>query len=174
MDHSDLWWRCGRRKLEPGDPWLLDFGTMFEGYCCDLSRSFALGAPSARAREVFDVLLESLEAGRRMARPGVLASEVDAATAEVLKRKLDANTDWKKIGHGVGLEVHEWPFVGYQRVVDDCAYRDLKLEANMVISMEPSVWLPETGDLQVEDQFAVTQEGGQRLSPIPLEIFACQ
>jgi hypothetical protein len=40
--------------------------------------------------------------------------------------------------------------------------------------MEPSIWLPDTGDLQVEDQFAVTEEGGQRLSPIPLEIFPCQ
>ena len=84
------------------------------------------------------------------------------------------SVDWKKIGHGVGLEVHEWPFVGYDRIVDDSAYRDVKLEANMVISMEPSVWLPDTGDLQVEDQFVVTKEGGQRLSPIPLEIFACQ
>ena len=173
-DHSDQWWRCGRRKLEPGDPWLLDFGTMVEGYCCDVSRPFSLGPPSARSREVFDVLLESLEAGRKAARPGVLTSEVNAATGEVLARKLDANVDWKKIGHGVGLEVHEWPFVGYDRIVDDRAYRDVKLEANMVISMEPSIWLPETGDLQVEDQFRVTQDGGQRLSPIPLEIFTCQ
>jgi len=173
-DHSDLWWRCGRRKLEPGDPWLLDFGTMIEGYCCDVSRPFTLGPPSIRSREVFDVLLESLEAGRRMARPGVLASEVNAATGEVLGRKLDAGVDWQKIGHGVGLEVHEWPFVGYDRIVDDRAYRDVKLQANMVISMEPSIWLPDTGDLQVEDQFVVTPEGGQRLSPIPLEIFTCQ
>jgi Xaa-Pro aminopeptidase len=173
-DHSDLWWRCGRRKLEPGDPWLLDFGTMVEGYCCDVSRPFSLGPPSTQSREVFAVLLESLEAGRKVARPGVLASEVNAATGEVLGRKLDASVDWKKIGHGVGLEVHEWPFVGYDRIVDDRAYRDVKLEANMVISMEPSIWLPETGDLQVEDQFAVTQDGGQRLSPIPLEIFTCQ
>jgi Xaa-Pro dipeptidase len=123
---------------------------------------------------VFDVLLESLEAGRKLARPGVPASEVDAATADILRRKLDGGADWQKVGHGVGLEVHEWPFVGYDRIVDDSAYRDVKLEANMVISMEPSVWLPETGDLQVEDQFVVTEEGGQRLSPIPLEIFTCQ
>ncbi len=174
QDHSNLWWKCGRRKLEPADAWLLDFGTMSEGYCCDLSRPFTLGPPSKRQREVFEVLLESLEAGRKMARPGVLASEVDAATAEPLKRKLDRNLDWRQVGHGVGLEVHEWPFVGYGDIVDDRAYRDMKLVANMVISMEPSIWLPETGDLQVEDQFVVTEEGGRRLSPIPLEIFTCQ
>ncbi len=143
-DHANQWWRCGRRKLEPGDPWLLDFGTMVDGYCCDLSRPFTLGPPSNRSREVFDVLLESLEAGRKMARPGVLASEVNAASNEVLAQKLDTGGDLQKIGHGVGLEVHEWPFVGYDRIVDDRAYRDMELQANMVISMEPSIWLPDT------------------------------
>jgi Xaa-Pro aminopeptidase len=63
--------------------------------------------------------------------------------------------------------------VGYHGIVDDPAYRDVKLEANMVVSMEPSIWLPDTGDLQVEDQFTFTKEGGQRLSPIPLQIFTC-
>jgi Xaa-Pro aminopeptidase len=123
---------------------------------------------------VFDVLLESLEAGRKIARPGVLASEVNAAIGEVLSQKLDMSVDWRKFGHGVGLEVHEWPFVGYHGIVDDPAYRDGKLEANMVISLEPSIFLPDTGDLQVEDQFRVTDEGGQRLSPIPLQIFTCE
>ncbi len=173
QDHSDLWWRSGRRRLEAGDPWLLDFGTMVEGYCCDLARPFTLGPPSGRQREVFEVLLESLEAGRKMARPGVLASEVNAATAEPLRRKLDDKREWREVGHGVGLEVHEWPFVGYGRIVDDRAYRDMRLEAGMVISMEPATWLPETGDLQVEDQFEVTEGGGERLSPIPLQIFEC-
>ncbi len=173
QNHSDLWGRSGKRMLEAGDPWLLDFGTMAEGYCCDLARPFTLGSPSKRQQEVFEVLLESLEAGRKLARPGVLASEVNAATSEPLSRKLDEDREWREIGHGVGLEVHEWPFVGYGRIVDDRAYRDMKLEAGMVISMEPSVWLPETGDLQVEDQFVVTEQGGQRLSPIPLQIFAC-
>jgi Xaa-Pro aminopeptidase len=98
---------------------------------------------------------------------------VNAAIGEVLGRKLDASAEWQKFGHGVGLEVHEWPFVGYHGIVDDPNYRDGKLEANMVISLEPAIFLPETGDLQVEDQFAVTEEGGQRLSPIPLEILRC-
>lgn len=172
-DHGDLWWRSGRRRLEAGDPWLLDFGTMYESYCCDLSRPFTLGPPSRRFREAFEVLLQSLEAGRRMARPGVLVSEVNHATAEAPRRMLGDDLDWWGIGHGVGLEVHEWPFVGYERIVDDVAYRDVKLRARMVISLEPSIALPETGSLQIEDQFIVTEEGGERLSPVPLKIFEC-
>ena len=169
-DHGDLWWKAGRRELKEGESWLLDFGTMYDGYCCDLSRPFSLGAASRRQREVFDVLLESLEDGRRMARPGVRTSEVDEATAGAARRMLGDDLDWWGVGHGVGLEVHEWPFVGYQRIVDDPAYRDVALRANMVISLEPTISLPETGSVQIEDQFIVTEEGGQRLSPIPLEI----
>jgi Xaa-Pro aminopeptidase len=169
-DHGDLWWKAGRRELKQAEPWMLDFGTMYEGYCCDLARPFSLGPPSRRQREVFDVLLASLEDGRRMARPGALASEVDAATAGAARRMLGDDLDWWGVGHGVGLEVHEWPFVGYQRIVDDPAYRDVPLRANMVISLEPTISLPETGNVQIEDQFVVTEEGGQRVSPIPLEI----
>jgi Xaa-Pro aminopeptidase len=169
-EHGDLWWKAGRRELKDGEPWLLDFGTMYDGYCCDLSRPFNLGTPSRRQREVFDVLLESLEDGRRMARPGVRTSEVDDATAVAVRRILGDDLDSWGVGHGVGLEVHEWPFVGYQRIVDDPAYRDVELRANMVISLEPTIWLPETGSLQIEDQFIVTEAGGERLSPIPLEI----
>jgi Xaa-Pro aminopeptidase len=169
-DHGDLWWKAGRRKLKAGEPWGLDFGTMYGGYCCDLSRPFSLGAPSARLREVLEVLLASLEDGRRMARPGVRTSEVDEATAGAVRRMLGDDLDWWGVGHGVGLEVHEWPFVGYQHIVDDPAYRDVALRANMVISLEPTIGLPETGSVQIEDQFIVTEEGGQRVSPIPLEI----
>jgi Xaa-Pro aminopeptidase len=172
-DHGDLWWKSGRRRLEPGEPWLLDFGTMYEGYCCDLARPFILGEVPKAQQEVFDVLLESLEAGRRMARPGVRGSELMQATSEAPRRLIGKDLDWWGHGHGVGLEVHEWPFVGYERIVDDPAYRDVELRAGMVISLEPTLSLLETGALQVEDQFVVTEEGGQRVSPIPLKIFTC-
>jgi Xaa-Pro aminopeptidase len=75
------------------------------------------------------------------------------------------------VGHGVGLEVHEWPFIGYQRIKDDQAYRDTLLEENMVISTEPAVFFHDTGDFQIEDQFVVTKNGAVRLNDIPHEIF---
>jgi len=78
--------------------------------------------------------------------------------------------DWWGVGHGVGLEVHEWPFIGYQRIRDDKAYRDRRLKANMVISIEPTIYLPAVGDLQIEDQFRVTKTGCERLNDIPKEI----
>ncbi|MDH5438716.1 MAG: Xaa-Pro peptidase family protein [Candidatus Bathyarchaeota archaeon] len=166
--HLNWWWYCGKRKLKQRDTWLLDFGTMYNGYCCDISRPFTLGTPSRKQKKVFQVLLQAQEAAQKTAREGVLASEVDSAASDVLKEAW--RDDWWGIGHGVGLEVHEWPFIGYQRILDDKAYRDRRLEANMVISIEPAVYLPELGDMQIEDQFRVTKTGCERLNDIPTEI----
>jgi len=166
--HLDWWWYCGKRELEQGDTWLLDFGTMYNGYCCDISRPFTLGSPSKEHKNVFQVLLQAQEAAQKTAREGVLASEVDRAASDVLGEAWGG--DWWGIGHGVGLEVHEWPFIGYQRILDDEAYRDRRLKANMVISIEPAIYLPEVGDMQIEDQFRVTKTGCERLNDIPMEI----
>jgi Xaa-Pro aminopeptidase len=83
------------------------------------------------------------------------------------------NETWG-IGHGVGLEVHEWPFVGYHRITHDEAYKDTILKENMVISLEPAVYISEIGDQQIEDQFLVTKTGSERLNDIPQEIIECQ
>jgi Xaa-Pro aminopeptidase len=167
-NHLNWWWYCGKRKLKHGDPWLLDFGTMYNGYCCDISRPFTLGLASKKQKDVFQVLVQAQEAAQKTAREGVLASEVDKAAGEVMGEVW--KEDWWGVGHGVGLEVHEWPFIGYQRILDDKAYRDRRLKANMVISIEPTIYLPEVGDLQIEDQFRVTKTGCERLNDIPKEI----
>jgi Xaa-Pro aminopeptidase len=167
--YTSGWWHCERRTLEAGDPVSVDFGTMYCGYCCDISRPFVLGKASARQKDVLKVLLEAHHAAAAAARPGVPASVVQAAAAKILTAAW-GDRDWWGIGHGVGLEVHEWPFIGYQLIVDDGAYDDRVLEENMVISLEPTVAFPDTGDFQIEDQFVVTPEGAVRLNDIPHEI----
>jgi Xaa-Pro aminopeptidase len=167
--HASYWWQCSRRVLEAGDPVNIDFGTMYRGYCCDLSRPFVIGRASPRQKDVFQVLLEAQHAAAEAAKPGVRASSVQAAANEVLTAAW-GDRDWWGIGHGVGLEVHEWPFIGYSRVTDDPAYEDRMLEENMVISLEPTIAFPDTGDIQIEDQFVVTQRGAVRLNDVPHEI----
>jgi len=167
--HSSGWWHCERRMLESGDPVSIDFGTMYQGYCCDLSRPFVLGRASRKQEDVLKVLLEAHHAAAAAARPGVRVSTVDAAANRVLTAAW-GDRDWWGIGHGVGLEVHEWPFIGYQRIVDDGAYEDRVLEENMVISLEPTMALPDAGDFQIEDQFVVTGKGAVRLNDIPHQI----
>ena len=167
--HASGWWHCERRTLEPGDPVSIDFGTMYRGYCCDISRPFVLGKASDRQRDVLKVLLEAHHVAAAAARPGAHVSTVQAAASRVLTAAW-GDRDWWGIGHGVGLEVHEWPFIGYQRIVDDRAYEDRVLEEDMVISLEPTMELPGMGEMQIEDQFVVTAEGAVRLNDIPHEV----
>jgi Xaa-Pro aminopeptidase len=118
------------------------------------------------------VLLQAQEAAQKTAREGVLASEVDKATTDVLREAW--GIDWYGTGHGVGLEVHEWPFIGYwKKIVDDEAYRDRRLKVNMVISIEPIAVRPEVGGMQIEDKFQITKTGCKRLNDIPQEIIEC-
>jgi len=59
------------------------------------------------------------------------------------------------IGHGVGLDAHKWPFIGYQHIVDNDAFKDVSLEENIVIFLEPTISFPDTGEFQIEGQFVV-------------------
>ncbi len=171
INYLDWWWHCGRRRLESRDTWLLDFGTMYNGYCCDIARPFILGHASQRQKDTFKVLLEAQKAAQEAARPGVLASEVDRAVRDIF-RGAWGTEEWGG-GHGVGLEVHEWPFIGYHYITHDEAYKNSRLKANMVISLEPTIYFSDVGEQQIEDQFVVTETGSERLNDIPQEIIEC-
>jgi Xaa-Pro aminopeptidase len=171
--YNAWWWKCGQRRLQQGDMFLLDFGTMYAGYCCDISRPFIVGQPSQTQKDAFEVLKQAQEAGRIAAREGALASDVDKAVRRVYMQTWPERKSWGG-GHGVGLEVHEWPFIGYHNITHDNAYRDTRLRANTVISLEPQIFIPDLGLFSVEDEFVVTKTGTERLNDIPQEIIMCR
>ena len=74
-----------------------------------------------------------------------------------------------KEGHGIGPKVHEWPFLGNHIITDDKDYRDTRLRENMVISIEPSINIPEKGELQIKDRFVIPKTGYKSLNNIPQE-----
>jgi Xaa-Pro aminopeptidase len=167
------WWKCGQRRLQQGDIFLLDFGTMYAGYCCDISRPFIVGQPSQIQKDVFQVLKQAQEAVRKAAREGALTSDVDKAVRRIYNETWPTEESWGE-GHGVGLEAHEWPFIGFQKIPHDNAYEDTKLRANTVISLEPQIVIPALGKFSVEDEFVVTKTGAERLNDIPQEIIMCR
>lgn len=169
--HLEKWWYCGSRRMKKRETMNIDFGCMYKGYCCDISRSYYLGKVPKKLRDFYGVLVEAEIAGQKASKPGVLGSEVNQAVIDVMEEHFEG--DFTGIGHGVGLEVHEWPFVGYQYIKNDPVYKDRRLEKNMVISLEPQIFDPEVGHVQIEDEFVVTQSGGKILSSIPREIIEC-
>jgi Xaa-Pro aminopeptidase len=167
------WWKCGQRRLQQGDMFLLDFGTMYAGYCCDISRPFIVGQPSQIHKDVFQVLKQAQEAGRKAACEGALTSDVAKAVRRIYNETWPTEESWGG-GHGVGLEAHEWPFIGFQKIPHDNAYEDTRLRANTVISLEPQIIIPALGKFSVKDEFVVTKTGAERLNDIPQEIIMCR
>lgn len=138
----------------------LDFGVMLDGYASDMTRTIHMGAarrgkPGERA--VYEAVLEAQEAAVAAVAPGVTAGEVDEAARSVLRREGLDGYFTHSTGHGVGLEIHEGPRLA--------ARQTQVLEAGMVITIEPGVYVPGQFGVRIEDMVLVTAEGGEVLTP---------
>jgi Xaa-Pro aminopeptidase len=152
--------RPGARILQQGDGVVLDFGGVYDGYCVDLSRTVPVGDSDPEFRRMFDAVAEAQRAAIAAVRPGVPASQVDAAARAVLGRYGLAEAFGHGTGHGLGLEVHEEPRVN--RPVTGLA--DIPLEAGMVFTIEPGAYVEGIGGVRIEDDVLVTQAGCEVLT----------
>ncbi len=96
--------------IEEGDVVMFDFGAVVDGYCSDFGRTVCVGEPEPRVREAYELVLAAQEAGRAALRPGVLASEVNRACREPIEAAGLGDAFVHRMGHGIGLDVHERPF----------------------------------------------------------------
>lgn len=141
---------------------LIDMGASLKGYASDMTRVVHLGRPGRRARLLHQAVLEAQLAGVAAVRPGVRCSEVDAAARRALRlHGLDKHFQ-HSTGHGLGLEIHESPRLG--RKVDS------RLEAGMVVTIEPGAYLPGFGGVRIEDTVLVTESGAEILTPVSKEL----
>lgn len=151
------------RRLRIGDPVVLDFGGVYDGYCVDLTRTISVGAPAAELVGLHRTVVEAQAAALAAVRPGVLASAVDAAVREALGRRGLAEAFGHGTGHGLGLEVHEEPRIG--RPVP--GETDTVIQPGMVFTLEPGVYVPSVGGVRVEDDVLVTAVGYEPLTDVP-------
>ena len=133
-----------------------DFGIVFDGYCSDMTRTVHVGKGNARARAVYDAVLEAQMAAVAAIAPGVTCGQVDEAARSVLQRAKLGKWFSHSTGHGVGLEIHEGPRLA--------AKVEQVLEAGMVITVEPGVYLPGEFGVRIEDMVLVTEAGGEVLT----------
>ncbi len=149
---------AGERPLEPPTALLIDhWAPLEDGYWGDLTRSTWIGGePPERYRTVWQTVLEAQLAGIEAARPGVTCSEVDAAARAVIERAGFGEFFTHRLGHGLGLDVHEPPYL-----VDG---NDLELEPGMVVTVEPGIYLPGEFGVRLEEDIVITENGAQLLS----------
>jgi len=142
---------------------LLDYGCVVDGYHSDMSRTVWLeGAPEPVMERVFGVVLEAEQAGIAAARPGASGHDVDEAVRVVLRRERLEEQFLHSTGHGVGLEIHEEPWLRRGN-------QDL-LRAGDVVTIEPGVYLAGEGGVRIEDMVLVTEEGPVVLTGSPREL----
>ena len=155
--------RPGQRLIRRGDPVVVDFGAVFDGYRSDMTRTFCIGgSPTGELATVFDVVAASQRAGVEALAAGVVAGRVDEACREVVATSGWAERFEHGTGHGVGLDIHEAPSVGPGSTAI--------LVPGTVVTVEPGVYLPETGGVRIEDTLVVTEHGSRALTQFPKEV----
>jgi len=151
------------RTLEAGDPVVLDFGGVYKGYCLDLTRTAFIGQPPESFLRQFDAVAAAQAAAISAVRDGVHASDVDAAARELLAARDLGEAFGHATGHGLGLEVHEYPRIGRRPSDGD----DPVLRTGMILTIEPGAYVPATGGVRIEDDVLVGPRGAEVLTDIP-------
>src|SRR5580658_3462609 len=153
----------GSRRINDGDPVVVDFGATFEGYRSDMTRTFCVDSePEGELARIFDVVQTSQAAGAAAVRPGIAAKEVDD-----ICRRIIADAGWAErfehgTGHGVGLDIHEAPTVSQLGTAI--------LAPGFVVTVEPGVYVPGHGGVRVEDTLVVTEDGARPLTRFTKDI----
>lgn len=147
------------KLIEEGDLVTLDFGAVYRGYHSDITRTVVVGQVNPRQQEIYDIVLEAQKSAISAVKAGVKASEVDRAARDVIKKYGYGDYFGHGTGHGLGLNIHEGPRVS-GRV-------DTVLQAGMVVTIEPGIYLPDWGGVRIEDTVLVDNNCCQVLTNSP-------
>ena len=152
------------RPIQPGETVIVDCGATVGGYAADITRTFVIGELEPELAQVYEVVRAANGAGLAAAGPGVPAEEVDRAARAVIEDAGYGEHFIHRTGHGLGLEVHEPPFIvlGNRR----------PLEPGMIFTVEPGIYLPGRGGVRIEDDVLVTPSGAESLTTFPREFIS--
>lgn len=153
----------GERPFSPGDWVVVDWGAMVDGYMADITRVVVFGEPAGPLVALHQIVLAANAAGRAAVRPGVQAQMVDAAARAVIETAGYGPQFTHRTGHGLGLEIHEPPYL--------VAGNALPLAAGMTFTVEPGIYVEGVGGIRLEDDVVVTADGVETLTTLPRDPF---
>jgi len=149
----------GSRAVQAGEFFLIDFGTVVEGYCSDMTRTFAVGHATDEMRAVYETVAAAQQAGFDAIRPGAVCGDVDAAARSVIDGAGYRGCFGHSLGHSLGLEIHEKPnFAPGDKTV---------AQAGMLLSVEPGIYLAGKFGVRIEDTVWITPQGYENLAHSP-------
>lgn len=138
---------ASEKTIEAGDVITLDFGTIYKGYCSDITRTIFLGKPDREIAKIYDIVLEANLLGIEAVKSGRTGKETDAKVREFISKAGYGDYFGHGLGHGVGLEIHEDPTLSVRG--------DMTLRNQMVVTVEPGIYIPGLGGVRIEDMVVV-------------------
>lgn len=155
-------YRPGATRTGANTALLIDWGARLDGYCSDMTRTFALGRWPAKLREAYGVVLEAHLAAIDAIRPGRTCGEIDSVARGIIERAGYGDCFGHGLGHGIGVDIHEQPRLakGIQTA----------LVPGMVVTVEPGIYLPGVGGIRIEDDILVTSRGSSNLCSLPKDL----
>lgn len=155
--------RASDKAIEAGDLVTFDFGAVYKGYASDMTRTVVVGEPTAKQREIYEIVLEAEKRGVAACRAGMNGKELDEVCRSYIREKGYGEAFGHSTGHGVGLDVHEGPSVSVRG-------ESHVLKPGMVVTIEPGIYLPGWGGVRIEDMVLVTENGCESLSTSPKDL----
>ncbi len=144
------------KKLEKGDVILIDTGAVLDGYCSDMTRTFCLTEPCEELVKVHAIVLEAQQYALKYIRAGMTGREADSLAREYITAHGYGGQFGHSLGHGVGVEIHEAPRLS--------KFSDEALVENMIITVEPGVYIDGVGGVRIEDMAVVKADGVRNLT----------
>lgn len=152
----------GYKKIEEGDFITCDFGCKYKGYCSDMTRTVVLGKANEKQKEIYNVVLKAQLAGLEAVKAGVSGSSVDKVSRDIITEAGYGEYFGHGLGHSVGLFIHENPRLSPSD--------DTILQAGMIETVEPGIYVPGFGGVRIEDMVVVTENGCRNLAHSPKEL----
>ncbi|WP_409972355.1 M24 family metallopeptidase [Bacillus sp. Bva_UNVM-123] len=148
--------RASEKVIEKGDMVTLDYGAYYNGYISDITRTFAVGNPDEKLKEIYEIVLQAQLRGVSGIKQGLSGKEADALTRDYITEKGYGEYYGHSTGHGIGLEVHEGPSLSSKS--------EIILESGMVVTCEPGIYIPGLGGVRIEDDLIITKDGNELLT----------
>lgn len=144
------------KSVEYGDFVLMDYGCGYKGYLSDMTRTVVVGKATPEQKKVYELEMKMAEDSKKVMLPGAKATDVYEASIQAIKDMEYYKYHYTGIGHGIGLFVHEVPFMGPRS--------NEVLKENNVITIEPGIYIPNWGGVRIEDQMLITKDGNECLT----------
>lgn len=148
---------ASNKVIQKGEFVTMDFGAVYQGYHSDITRTVCVGRASQKQKELYHIVLDAQLSGLAAVCAGKKNNAVDMAARYVITQNGYAENFGHGLGHGVGLEIHEWPRLSPKA-------EPMVLESGMVVTVEPGIYIPEWGGIRIEDTVVVTSNGCNKLT----------